>query len=378
MPEGWSETTLGDVANWFSGGTATAGTPLYYENGSIPWAVIADMTQTDIYKTATTITQEGLNAIGGRLAPVGSVLISMYATVGRAAITHVPLATNQAIAWGIPDESQIIQRFLLFVAQYLEAEISSQARGATQRNINREMLRNFAFDLPPLVEQKRIVGLITSVDTYIELLHQHANKSRTARNALLHELLTAGGDGWTETALGDHITLSTGKLDVNAAVDGGVYPFFTCAQEVYQIDVAAFTGKAVLVAGNGDLNVKYFDGEFNAYQRTYVLQAVDEGSLSPEFLYIFMGEYIATLRGDTRGTVIQYLKKAQFTDAPIALPPLMEQKRIVDLIASMDDVIQRIEAIVVDAKKLRSGLLSELLSGAHEIPASYDRFVGAA
>ena len=197
-------------------------------------------------------------------------------------------------------------------------------------------------------------------------------------NAVLHELLAAGGDGWTETTLGSLITLQTGKLDVNAETKNGRYPFFTCSRETYKIDVAAFSGKSVIVAGNGDLNVKYFDGLFNAYQRTYILQAKNEGLLDARFLFHFMNKYIGTLRADTQGSTIQYLKKAQFTDAPINLPRLAEQSQIVETISAMDDFIRATEQAVTDAQELHSGLLSSLLSGDHEIPESYERLLGAA
>ena len=90
--------------------------------------------------------------------------------------------------------------------------------------------------------------------------------------------------GWTETNLGPLVTLRTGKLDVNAGVEEGEFPFFTCSRDTYKIDVAAYSGKSIIVAGNGDLNVKYYEGEFNAYQRTYILQAINESVLNPVFL----------------------------------------------------------------------------------------------
>ena len=200
MPKGWAETTLGDVAEWFSGGTPRAGKSEFYEGGTIPWVVISDLMKTEIFETATHITQAGLAEIGGRLAPVGSVLISMYATVGRPGITHVPVATNQAIAWSIPNTELVLPRFLLLVAQSLEGKISSMARGATQRNINRAMLREFAFQLPPVVEQKRIVDLVSSVDRYIAVLSSSPivitssnnvlSAAQNLRSALLGDLLS--------------------------------------------------------------------------------------------------------------------------------------------------------------------------------------------
>jgi type I restriction enzyme S subunit len=167
-------------------------------------------------------------------------------------------------------------------------------------------------------------------------------------------------DGWVETKLGHYIHINTGKLDVNAASEFGDYPFFTCSRETYRIDEAAFEGESVLVAGNGDLNVKYYDGKFNAYQRTYVLSSVDKKTLDNRFLFLFMQTYIEFLRSETRGTVIQYLKKGQFTDAKIKLPPLPEQKRIVDLISSVDSYIETLQQQLDSAKTSRNAVLHEL------------------
>jgi len=186
----WACVTLGDVAQWFSGGTPKAGWAAYYDGGQIPWAVIADMSRPRITETSSKITNAGLSAIGGRLAPRGSVLISMYATVGRAAMAMIPMATNQAIAWSIAHESQIRPNFLLLAAQSLEATIVSEARGATQKNINREMLRQFSFDLPPLDIQDRIVQTISSVDTDIESCEVALEYSSELRASLLSYLLS--------------------------------------------------------------------------------------------------------------------------------------------------------------------------------------------
>lgn len=169
-------------------------------------------------------------------------------------------------------------------------------------------------------------------------------------------------DGWLETNLGKYIQINTGKLDVNAASEFGEYPFFTCSRETYRIDEAAFEGESVLVAGNGDLNVKYYDGKFNAYQRTYVLNSIDRNILTNRFLFLYMQTYIEYLRSETRGTVIQYLKKGQFTDAKIKLPPLPEQKRIVDLISSVDSYVEALQQQLESTMRSRDAIMHGLLT----------------
>jgi type I restriction enzyme S subunit len=295
-------------------------------------------------------------------------------------IGHSRFCISLDLAKIIVDEELILKSFLFLLLQdrRMREFMQSRSSGTTVMHLKTSEVPDVRVALPPLPEQKRIVDLISSVDSYIEALQQQLESARKSRNAVLHQLLTAGGDDWTETALGELINLSTGKLDVNAGKANGEYPFFTCAKEIYWINEHAFEGEAVLVAGNGDLNVKYYDGKFNAYQRTYVLFSKNSQRLAPRFLFLFMSSYINELRNSTQGSTIQYLKKNQFIDAEISLPPFPEQERIVDLISSMDDGISATEKLISQTKQMRSGLLSDLLSGEHEIPPSYDKVIGAA
>ena len=184
----WVETTLGGVAEWFSGGTPKAGTPEFYD-GDIPWAVIADLREPHLVTTASTISKAGLGVIGGRLAPEGAVLVSMYGTIARVAVAMVPMATNQAIAWGVVDEDVSTSQFVRLEVEHMQPTLDGLARGATQRNINRAILKEQKLLLPPLAEQQRIVTLISSIDESNEALWREVASARGARAAMLAELL---------------------------------------------------------------------------------------------------------------------------------------------------------------------------------------------
>ena len=134
--------------------------------------------------------------------------------------------------------------------------------------------------------------------------------------------------------LGELSSIQTGKIDVNKAVAGGKYPFFTCSREAYEINDAPFEGKAVLVAGNGDLNVKYYEGKFNAYQRTYFLFVNSEEELVPRYLYWFLESYVGQLRSQSIGSTIKYIKMGNLTEAEIPLPSLEKQREIVEKLDS--------------------------------------------
>lgn len=143
---------------------------------------------------------------------------------------------------------------------------------------------------------------------------------------------------WQTVKLGELARVRTGKLDANAADENGLYPFFTCAVEPLSINTPAFDCKAILVAGNGDLNVKYYEGKFNAYQRTYVIESLDEKILLPRYLYLFLNEYVNELRALAIGGVIKYIKLANLTDALIPLPPLKEQQRIATILERAESI----------------------------------------
>jgi type I restriction enzyme S subunit len=78
------------------------------------------------------------------------------------------------------------------------------------------------------------------------------------------------------------------------------------------------------------------------------------------------------------GTTVPSLDRKVFREELVYVPAVSEQTRIVEIVSGIDEVIRSTEQAVADAQTLRSGLLSELLSGAHEIPESYDRLLGVA
>lgn len=77
---------------------------------------------------------------------------------------------------------------------------------------------------------------------------------------------------WDMVRLGDLVSIQTGKLNSNASDTSGIYPFFTCSKNERRINKYSYDCECVLVAWNGDLNVKYYKGKFDAYQRTYIIE----------------------------------------------------------------------------------------------------------
>lgn len=143
--------------------------------------------------------------------------------------------------------------------------------------------------------------------------------------------------------IGDITKIRTGKLDANAADENGQYPFFTCSKEPLKINTYSYDCECVLVAGNGDLNVKYYNGKFDAYQRTYIIEDDSDGLLFMPYLYFFMESYIDELRKQSIGGVIKYIKLKNLTDALIELPCIEVQRKIVNIISKSKEIVRRKE-----------------------------------
>ena len=137
--------------------------------------------------------------------------------------------------------------------------------------------------------------------------------------------------------LGDYIKIQTGKLDANASNKNGTYPFFTCAVEPLQINAYAYDCECILVAGNGDLNVKYYNGKFNAYQRTYIIE-IKNKELDIRYLYHFLTKYIDILRKNSIGGVIKYIKLGDLTDIKLPLPSINKQQKIASILDKADEI----------------------------------------
>ena len=141
--------------------------------------------------------------------------------------------------------------------------------------------------------------------------------------------------------LGDYVKIKTGKLDANASTEDGIYPFFTCSQLPLKIDKYSYDCECVLVAGNGDLNVKYYNGKFDAYQRTYIIEGRDNNEIVVRYLYYFLDKYVETLRELSIGGVIKYIKLCNLTDAIFPLTSIEEQKAIAEKLDKVSSLIEK-------------------------------------
>ena len=150
---------------------------------------------------------------------------------------------------------------------------------------------------------------------------------------------------WKWVRLGEVVTICTGKKDANFGSDFGEFNFFTCAKEPIRCNSFSFVGESILLAGNGDIgNISYFNGKFEAYQRTYVLQPYIEFTYLRYLLYHISSNWVVYNKDKMFGTAIPYIRLGNVQNYLVALPPLAEQKRIVEKIEMLLPLVERYEA----------------------------------
>ena len=152
---------------------------------------------------------------------------------------------------------------------------------------------------------------------------------------------------WVWTKLGRLVDIKTGKEDANFATEQGKYFFFTCAEDPLLCDTSVFYGESVLIAGNGAFHVNYYDGEFNAYQRTYVIQNFK--AVNGKFVYYHTLRDIQNITSGNRGSTIRYIRLGDLTGSLFPLPPIPEQHRIVARIESLFEKLDHARELVQSA-----------------------------
>lgn len=160
--------------------------------------------------------------------------------------------------------------------------------------------------------------------------------------------------------LGKICNITTGKLDANAMVDGGKYRFYTCAREFFQIDNYAFDTDALLISGNG-ANVGYihhYCGKFNAYQRTYVLDAFQENIM---YIYYYLQANLhPRIEAEKKAGNTPYIVLSTLSDMGIKLPTKEMQDKIAKIFAILDKKIIDENGILEDLNIQKRGLLQQM------------------
>lgn len=234
-------------------------------------------------------------------------------------------------------------------------------------SLTKARLLNVKIPLPPLEEQRRIVEILDAAQGLID--------QRKEQIALMDQLAqslfcTMFGDpvtnpmGWDKINFDVLFDVTTGKLDSNAMVEEGKYPFFTCAKEVFAIDDYAFDQEALLLAGNnaaGVYDVKHYKGKFNAYQRTYVLSVSEDNNYV--FARILLQKQLLLLQHMSKGTNTKYITLKILDRLPLVQPPLALQTEFSSRVSTIEAQKAAMAASLLELEDTFAALMQRAFKG---------------
>lgn len=263
----------------------------------------------------------------------------------------------------------------LFRTRQFKKSMTGTAVGANIQNLSQSRLGSCEVNVPEIEIQREIAAILSRYDSLIENYQKQIKLLEEAAQRLYKEwfvdlhfpgyettkIIDGVPEGWEKKKVGDITPIKTGKKDANLGTSDGAYPFFTCSQEPIKAPSYSFDTSAVILAGNGDFNVKLYRGKFEAYQRTYVLEPTNEKMLY--LLYFCISENMNRLATGASGSTIKFLTKGMIESLVINKPSTIVLdffNQIIEPIRTQKENLQSQIRLLTEA---RDRLLPKLMDG---------------
>ncbi len=392
------EPSLADIA---AGGTPRRSVPRYFK-GPIPWAKIGDLTRAGKYiaDTEEKVSEEAIENSNARVFPSGTVLVSMYGSIGRASITLVPMATNQAILGIQPNPAALSGEYLYYFLLSAQPRLETLGRGATQDNINASHVKALRIPLPSLPVQGRVVLILQKAD---EIRHKRHEALDLADSILPAALIAMFGDPTNDRSdvervpLGQLANVRSGvtkgrKLHGKEVVEvpylrvANVQDGFLDLSEVKTIEVLPddidkyhLEDGDILMTEGGDPD-KLGRGsvwrnqiEGSIHQNHVFRVRADRGRLTPEYLAALLRTQYARhyfLGCAKRTSNLASVNSTQVKAFPVPLPSIYLQEKFVSAVEQWILASEKLTRGLKDAGCLLASLMDAAFSG--ELTAEWE------
>ncbi|MBR3297587.1 MAG: restriction endonuclease subunit S [Clostridia bacterium] len=379
--------TLGEICEIVSGGTPSRAKPEYWNNGTIPWIKIGNIKGKYIHEADEFITDAGLKSSSAKMLPKGTILYTIFATLGEVGILDIEACTNQAIAGvTIKDTSNVLSEYVYYYLMSKKKYINSLGRGVAQNNINMSILRSFEVTLPSIDEQNKIVSVLDVASDIIVSRKQQLQKLDELIKARFVEMFgdpVSNPKGWSVKPL----------LEMGSCKNGMNFHYDDVGVEIHCLGVGDFQnndlisdtstlpvislnnmpteeyllkdGDIVFVRSNGNKalvgrsvavyprNVPTtFSGFCIRYRKN------DEALTTPYLLNVLKSDSMrAKMTG--RGVNIQNLNQQILGSLKIPVPPLSLQNRFAEFVSQVDKSKAAVQKALDKAQFLFDSLMQK-------------------
>jgi len=329
-----------------------------YWNGDIAWISSADLLEENVHKynVSRFITKEAIMNSATKICPINTIMIVSRVGVGKIAISNSEICTSQDFT--NLTEYQFDKNFLVYSLKNTIEKLKNSSQGTSIKGITSKEIKQINIFYPEIIEQCKIGLFFKKIDERIEFQSKIIKEYKSYRNRILHTIYNDLND-FDYISLNQLCSITTGKLDANAMNPNGKYKFFTCAKEDYYIDKYSFEGESLIISGNGEVGlIKYFNGKFDAYQRTYVLQNFIKNPLYIKFALEI--ELPKKLHREKNVGAMPYIVLSTLTGIKVKIPNKELISKITLIVTSLDKKIAIEEQILNDYLLQKKYLLANM------------------
>ncbi|MGB3907014.1 MAG: restriction endonuclease subunit S [Methanomethylovorans sp.] len=353
----WEMVRLGDVCDVQAGGTPARNNSVYWKDGTIPWVKISDFTRKGVFRTEESITTLGLENSSAKIFPVGTILFTIFATLGEVNILHIEAATNQAIAGININNSDEIDR--LFLVNYLisiKHRINDLGRGVAQNNINLSILRNLMIPFPPLEVQQQIADVLDRASALIEKRKVQIDKLDLLVKSQFIEMFgdpVTNPKGWGNEKLdkvapptpyrGEVVTINNKywllNLDAIKAQSGEILELKLVDKNEIGNSTVSFSADNVLYSKLRPYLNKVVNVERSGYATTELVPLFPEkNKLNKEFLTALLrsDEFVSYINGKVAGAKMPRVNMVDLRNFKIILPSINLQNQFASFVQQVE------------------------------------------
>ncbi|ROS80260.1 restriction endonuclease subunit S [Muribaculaceae bacterium Isolate-036 (Harlan)] len=367
----WKKTTLGEIGKTFNGLTGKNSNDFGQGSPYITYKSIFDNSKVDISRVEyVTITDNERIKSAQNVVRLGDIFFTTSSeTPTEVGMTSVLLdgiedcyLNSFCFGYRLSNKEETLPEYFRFYlrASVIRNKLSILAQGSTRFNISKNEVMRMGINLPNSSEQEKIAALLSCIDERITTQNKIIEKYESLIKGIAQHCIKESTSGNTYVKLGDICQITTGKLDANAQVDNGIYPFFTCAEQPFKIDSFAFDTEALLISGNGaNLGyINYYNGKFNAYQRTYVLDIFSENIQYIKWaLKVLLPQRIAIEKSSSN---TPYIVLSTLSDLRLPIPNKSNQCHIAKLMQSLERKLSSQITLNDSYNKLKQYLLRQM------------------
>ena len=264
----------------------------------------------------------------------------------------------------VKDTRKILPEYLdmWFKCPEFDREAAFIAVGGVRGSMPWEEFVKMKLPVPTIEKQLEIVNSYKAITERIALKQKINDNLEAQAEAIYNEMIANNSTNGTMSTLGEISTIKTGKLNSEAAVINGIYPFFTCSQETYRTNTFSFDQEAVLLAGNNASAIyplKIYCGKFDVYQRTYVISS-NNRFVSNKQLYFVLKQQLNEFKGISSGTTTKFLTMKILTPIPVVIAPEDIATSFINITNKIFETIFQNQREIEHLRELQMIVLGEL------------------